>query len=592
MIGDSQYGRTLFGSSGIITYPSGSTIPSGTVLPGRVLFPAGTRFTGGYTTSTGTTVAGPITISTAITLDAYTALNGDVILPVIETETLELSYYSIGISNAAGGFLGLLPDYTGGTHKQVVNEPSVLTLEYPVNGSSAELIQGRCMLHVWDGSGALVDVVRIGCIERDFISIKITAYGLLDELTNQSPSAVKTDTMTLSDAVEYVISQQSQSPRVELGEMDQTLSQSIVSVRSGSTLREILDNLQEQAGGWITIDPSTGNIHWKTVYDSPILQLLVNKNIIGISVKENHRNIATVLTATTANNAKEIVEVVGPTKNIYGVIRKQLNNTSIKDKGTLEKWLIEQAALLAYPEKNISTTAIDLSQIEGIAISDMQRISLGNPVLIVVPDLDIQKRSYITSISRNLSNPAAVSIEVSEPDIVEESESTESAAGTGSLNRSRKSATSVKKDAARIIADAIKQVAALNKTVVDPYEAINDVFFEPVNPSDETLGNDDDGIVIETPYNTIWGQNEYTPKPKKGSLLDPDFSGGMFALDGLLGLALKNQLKSIQLHDKQIKKQGAQFARQQKQTVKQIDGAVSQAVQAVRVLPYYVDFES
>ena len=590
MIGDSQYGRTLFGSSGIITYPSGSTIPSGTVLPGRVLFPAGTTFTGGYTTSTGTVVAGPVTISAAITLDAYTTLNGDVILPVIETETLELSYYSIGISNAAGDFLGLLPDYTTGSHKQVVNEPSILTLEYPINGSSAELIQGRCLLHVWDGAGNLVDVVRIGCIERDFVSIKITAYGLLDELTNQSPSAIKTDTMTLSDAVEYVISQQSQSPKVELGEMDQMLAQSIVDVKAGSTLREILDNLQEQAGGWITIDPSTGNIHWKTVYDSPILQLLVNKNITGISIKENHRNIATVLTATTANNAKEIVEVVGPTRNIYGVIRKQLNNTTIADKGKLEKWLTEQAAILAYPEKSVQTSAIDLSQIEGIAIADMQRIALGNPVLIVVPDLDIQKRSYITSISRNLSNPAAVSIEVSEPDIVEESESTESDAGTGSLNKARKSATSVKKDAARIIADAIKQISSLNKTVIDPYEAINDVFFEPVNPDDKKSSDEDEGIYISTPSSTIYGEGAHVPK--KGSLLDPDFSGGLFALDGVLGLALKNQLKSIQLHDKQIKKQGAQFAKQQKQTVKQIDGAVSQAVQSVRVLPYYVDFES
>ena len=327
--------------------------------------------------------------------------------------------YQIELYSATSKIAPVL-HWISGKWEQTANLPSLLVFTVSMTDINIDNFKYPNRIVLRDENGDALEWFCITSVSKQNsiagARLVVSCQSLLWVLSFQYVSEF-TKTATNNELIADLLAKQVNSflPSIVLGDIDSLYGEMErnLYLKNTSVLRGILD-LRKSAGGWLYVDANS-RLNWKVEYPNKRLQQLrVDKNLTSIEFEYDYSEIRTKLTGNTSN---ELTYTVENNVDLYGEIPDVVFTSTIKDLVSLQALMEVEIAKRSIPKKTINCTAIDLSYYRGQLDFSHERLALGNISRLVDATINEVHDTKILKITRDLSVPHVVTIELGDADV-------------------------------------------------------------------------------------------------------------------------------------------------------------------------------
>jgi len=311
-------------------------------------------------------------------------------------------------------------NWISGKWETIANLPSLLVFTIPVSDDNADNFRYPNRVVLRDEKGVTLEWFCITSVaKQNAISgarLVVSCQSILWVLGFQYVSEYN-ETNDISILLSDLLGLQVNSflPRISMGTVDSVFKEAErnLYLKNTSVLRGVLD-LRKSAGGWLWVDAKR-RLNWRLDFpNKKTQQLRIDKNLTSVEFEYDYSDLRTVITGTTPNG---LSATVSNNVELYGEIPDQLYFPTVKDEASLQALLAVEIAQRSVPSKRVNCTAIDLSYYRGQLDFSHERLSVGNIVRLIDEDINEIYDTRILKVTRDLSVPHVVTIELGETDI-------------------------------------------------------------------------------------------------------------------------------------------------------------------------------
>jgi len=340
-------------------------------------------------------------------------------------------FYILELCDGDFTLLHRLPYWYAGTWSQRLNEYPVLDFSYPFNDADVSPTDFAFpnTIALRDKDGELLErfviAQRTDSRSRDGVqSVRVLAEGVLSQLGREYVTSYSTSTSTpVQDIVGDLFAFQINGvvKPISLGAFDAEIGDATrdFSVENVSILNA-LHELRRQVGGYFWVD-TDHRLRWKKEMQSTIGQeIRLGKNLPALKVTTDYRTIRTRLHAKgwgLTDDDRLITTVNSDNQGTYGIVVGPYSNNAIREQDHLDKAAADRLEELKVPSKRLSAEAIDLSHCDGPLDYTHEGLVIGARVRLLDSELDQTLDCNIIGITRNLTHPMQVRIELADATI-------------------------------------------------------------------------------------------------------------------------------------------------------------------------------
>jgi len=320
-------------------------------------------------------------------------------------------YYQIRLDD-----YGVLPYWRSATWTQRINEPDVLTFDYPAAADLAEYLVRPNMLSLYDQFGDLQQVFALTPVVPDVqrdgngITVQVTAKALLAQLQDEYVTTFWSQN-SIGMIVANLLTQFQESDRAfSIGEIYEGIAYAGLQVSfQGKPLLECLQELWRLSGqkGQFTVTPSRQFVWKERLGSAKAIDIKLGYNLRSLKRQCNQDEMATRLYVYGEGLGYGQRPVAMREANVatYGLIIKRITVEGA-DSGTVGAYADELILVTSVPPLEYSVSAADLYSL-GLG----QPITLGCLANIEDADLGIITQQTVIGITRRLDNPLDATFE-------------------------------------------------------------------------------------------------------------------------------------------------------------------------------------
>ncbi len=332
--------------------------------------------------------------------------------------------------------LARLPQWTSAQWTDIANLPNIFEFTYPFDDEHKDLLVYPNRIYLYDRVGTQIRGFTISVVTptrtqegQEFVSIK--CYGLMAQLGTEmisSYNSVTAGDTTVGEILDALFDLQARTniDTIRRGRIDNAIrSLSRELIIQNTSILQALRSLQKTVGGIMDVSP-TGTFTWKRETGAATgQQIRINKNMPALNVTRDYTGIFTRVVAygkgpepderltVTVNNASA--------QSTYGVIPlyqswPEVDNADVL--GDLGNKLLRE---VSRPVLKLQTQTIDLSLADDARLDfTHEALEVGSRKSFIDTSLGEIHDARIAKIVRDLFVPEAVSIDIQNPDDVDE----------------------------------------------------------------------------------------------------------------------------------------------------------------------------
>ncbi|MCJ7828151.1 MAG: phage tail protein [Dehalococcoidia bacterium] len=253
------------------------------------------------------------------------------------------------------------------------------------------------------------------------IETRIDALDFLAQLGDEIVFDYEVEDATITTIVTALLTFQLNTVPITLGTIEPVVTRSI-SVQQ-DTILGVLQGLRDTVGGYISVDINR-RLNWlDNIGEDKGQQIRYKKNIKGLSRTREYTNFGNRLYCYGAGEGTARIhldDAVGmtvdyvediPSQNIYGKCIRQLTDKSITDPDVLLAWANLKLEEMKDPRHSYTVDMVNLAAMGW----DFEALQLGSMVKVIDEDLGIDINARIVKITRDLSDPTNIRVEISNP---------------------------------------------------------------------------------------------------------------------------------------------------------------------------------
>jgi phage minor structural protein len=251
------------------------------------------------------------------------------------------------------------------------------------------------------------------------IETQIDALGFLAQLDEEIVFDYEATALTITQIITDLLTYQENVIPITLGTIQPAVTRSI-SVQQ-DTILGVLRGLRDTVGGYISVDTNR-RLNWYTdIGENKGQQIRYKKNIKGLHRTLEYTNFGNRLYCYGAGEGSariHLSEAIGmtvdyvediPSQGTNGICIRQLVDKSITDPDVLLAWANLQLAGMKNPRASYTVDMVNLAAMDWT----FEALQLGSIVKVIDEDLGIDISARIVKITRDLSNPENIQVEIS-----------------------------------------------------------------------------------------------------------------------------------------------------------------------------------